>query len=112
MDVERISVDGAGVFGCALGVLRASRCQGGLGLGRGRGRGQGGDGDVGGEEEEGDVRGKGEVSSEGGKGLLGEDDGEERIEMRFCGVWRFDETGMAVEHWYVKPQPTSLVHAS
>jgi hypothetical protein len=74
MEVESIRVSETGVFGCALGVLRAFRC-------RGRGAEGGGDGDGG--DEEGEA-------------------GMEKIEMSFCGVWRFDEMGMAVEHWYVE----------
>jgi hypothetical protein len=101
MEVESIRVSETGVFGCALGVLRAFRCRC-RGRSRGGGDGDGEGGDEGGEagmSKEGEVR---EGCSEvGGKGT-GEGTGMEKIEMSFCGVWRFDEMGMAVEHWYVE----------
>ncbi|KAK4041735.1 hypothetical protein C8A01DRAFT_34226 [Parachaetomium inaequale] len=94
MDVESMTVDCDGVFGCVMGVLRAgggsssssssSSLVGGQGVSVG-GKGQGKE-----DSQEGNSKGRGE------------------IEMRFCGVWRFDEEGRAVEHWENAADPAAL----
>ncbi|KAK4157003.1 hypothetical protein C8A00DRAFT_12105 [Chaetomidium leptoderma] len=97
MDVESITVGADGVFGCVLGVLRAGCSQapieggnnnGGRGLLGEEGRGEG-YGSSGGGSQEGIIRGR-------------------RIEMAFCGLWRFDGAGRAVEHWENAADPEAL----
>ncbi|KAH6630373.1 hypothetical protein B0J18DRAFT_463240 [Chaetomium sp. MPI-SDFR-AT-0129] len=83
---ESIQVDGRGVFGVVLGVLE----------GRLIGIGASGDGN----------KRPGEETSEGGCEGKGRKEGE--IEMAFCGVWRFDEMGRAVEHWENAADPAAL----
>ncbi|KAK4145754.1 uncharacterized protein C8A04DRAFT_35566 [Dichotomopilus funicola] len=79
---ESIQVDGRGVFGVVLGVLE--------------GRLIGSD----------DNKGPGEETSERCCEGKGRKEGE--IEMAFCGVWRFDGTGRAVEHWENAADPAAL----
>ncbi|KAK4250958.1 hypothetical protein C7999DRAFT_11279 [Corynascus novoguineensis] len=83
MEVESMTVDSRGVFGCVMGLLRA-------------GRGFGNDISTKGEQDE------GKETSDHHGGHKGS------IEMPFCGVWRFDETGRAVEHWYNVADPVAL----
>ncbi|KAL2142518.1 hypothetical protein VTI28DRAFT_1075 [Corynascus sepedonium] len=83
MEVESMTVDSQNVFGCVMGVLRV-------------GRGFGNDISTKYEQEE----GKKTSNHQGGH--------KASIEMPFCGVWRFDETGRAVEHWYVNGDISSI----
>jgi hypothetical protein len=114
MDVESINVAKDWSFGCVIGVLKAGSPCGssgagsasaasGCGSGEERVQNNGGGaaadgegGDRGGQEEAEVKGGRDEAYQEGGRK---EDSQRGRIEMPFCGVWRFDELGRAVEHW-------------
>ncbi|KAK4102254.1 hypothetical protein N658DRAFT_469834 [Parathielavia hyrcaniae] len=83
MDVESITVAADGGFGCVMGVLRVGGC---CFL---------------------PFRNSGmEDGSGSGKASFGP---RRRIEMPFCGVWRFDSMGRAVEHWENAADPETLV---
>ncbi|KAK4124837.1 hypothetical protein N657DRAFT_334915 [Parathielavia appendiculata] len=137
MDVESITVAKDQSFGCVMGVLKAGCCsptpsfrrstedhsRAGSGAGasaesrrEGTHRNDGGDDDDredgggrdGGGEDGGD-RNK-EDKHEVGSERRGKGPPRGRIEMPFCGVWRFDEMGRAVEHWENAASPETLVN--
>jgi hypothetical protein len=101
MGVESVVV--GEVFGCVLGVLRA-----------GDGGSDGEDGVGGDKDDNGESGGGGDDGVKGDGGKRGEvtDTGcttkggrkRGRIAMPFCGVWKFDGCGRAIEHWYVIPK--------
>lgn len=100
--VESIQVDGSGTFGVVLGVLEGGLVGAGAAVAPAGGGGGGGS-----NKGASDSKGvSGEESSEGDGGRERE---EGDIEMAFCGVWRFDEMGRAVEHWENAADPAALV---
>ncbi|KAH6628416.1 hypothetical protein F5144DRAFT_536873 [Chaetomium tenue] len=86
-------VDEGGVFGCVMGVLRGGGSSGDGGVGSGSGAGSSGGERNGGEDA---------------RATEGEEKQREGIAMPFCGVWRFDELGRAVEHWENAADPAAL----
>lgn len=81
-------VDEGGVFGCVMGVLRGGSSSSGASSCEGKG-------------------GDGQEGRGGGEGVEREKQ-KEGIAMPFCGVWRFDEMGRAVEHWENAADPAAL----
>ncbi|KAK3903512.1 hypothetical protein C8A05DRAFT_14530, partial [Staphylotrichum tortipilum] len=81
MRVDKITVGEDGVFGCVIGVIEAGGSQS-----------QKADG------------GKGATTGGGGEGW----NGRGVMRMPFCGLWRFDEKGMAVEHWENAADPEAF----
>ncbi|KAL2170877.1 hypothetical protein VTG60DRAFT_4365 [Thermothelomyces hinnuleus] len=103
MEVESAAVDSRGVFGCVMGTLRAGGGDSSSSSSSSSSPGlTAADGCRTGEDAGGACSGEGTL--EGGDeqgGKQGDDrDGRRRgtIEMPFCGVWRFDEMGRAIEH--------------
>ncbi|KAK4116938.1 hypothetical protein N656DRAFT_840689 [Canariomyces notabilis] len=84
MDVESITVGADGVFGCVLGVLRAGETKGEHGQMDGDGDGE--------ENKVGSVKKR-------SRGVLA---------VPFCGLWRFDQEGRAVEHWENAADPAAV----
>ncbi|KAK4235836.1 hypothetical protein C8A03DRAFT_17462 [Achaetomium macrosporum] len=86
MEVESITVGGGGVFACVMGMLRAEVQ----------------------DEDEDQVqgsRGDGKDKKCAGGSRRNR---RRRIEMAFCGLWRFDDAGRAVEHWENAADPAAL----
>ncbi|KAL2126279.1 hypothetical protein VTI74DRAFT_1268 [Chaetomium olivicolor] len=132
MDVA--SMQATAWFGCVMGVLRAgplpppppaasvtpSVTPGGFGMGEGDdGNGvEGADGEGEGDRDGGSSSMDGDEQSGEGAGKEGRQKQREKggwkggergkFEVPFCGVWRFDEDGRAVEHWENAADPAAL----
>ncbi|KAK3310850.1 uncharacterized protein B0T15DRAFT_519629 [Chaetomium strumarium] len=105
-DVESITVGGGGVFGCVMGMLRAEMQE------------DEGEGECEDDDHDGQISSKnggagkkkgsempseqGQEKGSGGKEKKGAGSGgskRRRMEMPFCGLWKFDDRGRVVEHW-------------
>jgi hypothetical protein len=96
-DVESITVGPGGVFACVMGMLRAEMQDEADDEDEQSSSKDGGANKKKGSEilsEQGQEKRSDEKEKRGAGGRSGR-----RMEMPFCGLWKFDDTGRVVEHW-------------